>query len=100
MGGRAVTARERAARPRRARQPAPPIADTPASDAGRAATAGNARRGIGGASPEYVINVWVSDQLRPKHARTGPSLWQVLEAGRGPVPRAEPRPDPEPEAEP
>ena len=97
MGGRAVTARERAARTRRARQPDPPIADTQASDAGRAATTGDARRDIGGASPEYVIDVWASDQLRLEH---GPSLWQVLEAGRSPAPRAEPQPDPEPEAEP
>ena len=92
-----MTARERAARTRRARQPDPPIADTQASDAMQAATTGNARRYISGASPEYVIGVWASYRLRLEH---GPSLWQVPEAGRSPATRAEPRPDPEPEAEP
>ena len=100
MGGRAVTARERAARTRQARQPDLPIADTRASDAMQSSTAGNARGDIGGASPQYVIDVWVSDQLRPKQAHTGPSVWQVLEADRSPVPCAQPRPDLEPEAEP
>lgn len=37
----------------------------------QASTVGNARHDMGGASPEYGIKAWVSDQLRPKHARTG-----------------------------
>jgi hypothetical protein len=95
-----VTARERAARPRRGRQLGPPIADTRASDAVQAATPGSACRDIGGASPEYVIEVWASDELRPKCAPTGLSVWQMLAADLKPAPGPRTRPDPEPEAEP
>jgi len=92
-----MTARHRAGRARRGRQAGPPIADTQAGD-DTAAPPGRDRRDITRGSPDYVVEVWVSDQLRVQ--RTGMSLWQPLEVGRQPAPRAEQRPDPEAEAEP
>ncbi len=95
-----MTARQRPAPTRQPRQAGPPIADTQAGSTASAAAPGSARRDIGRGSPDYVVEVWVSDQLRARHARTGLSLWQALEAGRQPAPGAERQPDPEPEAEP
>jgi len=94
-----VTPRQQPARTRQG-QPGEPIADTPARNTAPVAGPGRARRDLGGRSPNYVAEVWASDQPRAKHARTGLSLWQALAARRQPAPGAEQRPDPEPEAEP
>ncbi len=95
-----MTPRQRPARTRQAQQPGEPTADTQARQTAPAAGPGRTRRDLGGGSPDYVADVWVSDQLRAKHARTDVSLWQALAVGRQPAPGAEQWPDPEPEAEP
>jgi len=79
-----MTDRQRPTRTRQGQQPGELIADPQATQTAPAAGPCRARRDLGGGSPDYVVDVWVSDQLRAKHGRTGLSLWQALEAGRHP----------------
>jgi len=95
-----VTGQHRAALPRPGKRSAPQGGDIQASDGTRFGTSHHARRDTDRARPGYVIEIWVSEQLGPRHKRSGPSLWQALEVGHKPVPAAEAQPDPEPEAEP
>ncbi len=95
-----MTPRQRPARTRQGQQPGEPIADTQARQTAPVAGPCRTPRDTGRGSPDHVVEVWVSDQLRTKHARTGLSLWQALAAGRQPTSGAEQLPDPEPEAEP
>ena len=53
-----------------------------------------------GRPPEYVIEIWVSPQLRERSPGRPLSLSEALQAGRQEAPRTDPEPDAQPEIEP